>query len=76
MTVSNAYLRGEIIVSVYIVTIKLLFCKKYFLDSYITSGKGFSITRTNWLILFKEMIAVSSENHMKRISRLCRAGEY
>jgi hypothetical protein len=31
----------------------------------------FTITKINWLTLFKEIIAVYSENHMKYISSLC-----
>jgi hypothetical protein len=31
----------------------------------------FTITKINWLMLFKEIIAVYSENHMKPINALC-----
>jgi hypothetical protein len=31
----------------------------------------FTITKINWLTLFKEIIAVYSENHMKPIDTLC-----
>jgi hypothetical protein len=31
----------------------------------------FTITKINWLISFKEIIAVYSENHMKIINTLC-----
>jgi hypothetical protein len=34
-----------------------------------------SITRINWLMLFREIIAVCSENHMKPISTLCGQNE-
>jgi hypothetical protein len=33
--------------------------------------RHFSITKINWLTLFKEIIAVYSENHTKHINRLC-----
>jgi hypothetical protein len=32
----------------------------------------FTITKINWLTLFKEIIAVYSENHMKPINTKCR----
>jgi hypothetical protein len=31
----------------------------------------FTITKINWLTLFKEIIAVYTENHMKHINTLC-----
>jgi hypothetical protein len=31
----------------------------------------FTITKTNWLVLFKEIIAVYSENHAKPINTKC-----
>jgi hypothetical protein len=31
----------------------------------------FTITKINWLTLFKEIIAVYCKNHMKRINTLC-----
>jgi hypothetical protein len=31
----------------------------------------FTITKTNWLMLFKEIIAVYSENHAKPINTKC-----
>jgi hypothetical protein len=31
----------------------------------------FTITKINWLTLFKEIIAVFTENHMKSINTLC-----
>jgi len=31
----------------------------------------FTITKTNWLTLFKEIIAVHSENHAKPINTKC-----
>jgi len=31
----------------------------------------FTITKINWLTLFKEIIAVYSENHMKHINTKC-----
>jgi hypothetical protein len=36
----------------------------------------FTITKTNWLTLFKEMIAVYYENHVKHINKKCRFTEY
>jgi hypothetical protein len=32
----------------------------------------FTITKINWLMLFKEIIAVYSENHAKPINTKCR----
>jgi hypothetical protein len=34
-----------------------------------------SITRINWLMMFKEIITVYSENHMKPINILCGQNE-
>jgi len=31
----------------------------------------FVITKINWLMLFKEIIAVYTENHTKRVSTMC-----
>jgi lipoate-protein ligase B len=31
----------------------------------------FTITKINWLTLFKEIIAVYTENHTKHINKLC-----
>jgi hypothetical protein len=41
--------------------------------SVLTSKKTqpITITKINWLTLFKEIIAVNSENHMKPIHSLC-----
>jgi hypothetical protein len=33
--------------------------------------KRISITRNDWLMLFRELIAVYSKNHMKPINTLC-----
>jgi hypothetical protein len=46
--------------------------KKYN-NSVCTAKKTqhFTITKINWLMLFKEIIAVYSENHTKRINTLC-----
>jgi len=35
----------------------------------------FTITKINWLTLFKEIIAVYTENHKKPINTLCRQNE-
>jgi hypothetical protein len=44
-----------------------------FTNSVFTPKKiQFSITKINWLMLFKETIAVYSENHMKPINIICR----
>jgi hypothetical protein len=42
-------------------------------DSVRTSKRtpNFTITRINWLMLFKEIIAVYSENHAKPIDTKC-----
>jgi hypothetical protein len=36
----------------------------------------FTITKINWLTLFKEIIPVYSENHTKPISTKCRIADY
>jgi hypothetical protein len=33
----------------------------------------FTITKINWLTLFKEIIVIYSDNHMKYINTKCRA---
>jgi hypothetical protein len=42
-------------------------------NSALTAKKTqhFTITKINWLTLFKEIIAVYSENHTKHINTLC-----
>jgi hypothetical protein len=46
--------------------------KLVFNNSVCTAKKTlhFTITRINWLMLFKEIIAVYSENHMKPINTI------
>jgi uracil DNA glycosylase len=43
------------------------------MNSVRTAKKSqhFTITKINWLTLFKEIIAVYSENHTKHINALC-----
>jgi hypothetical protein len=36
----------------------------------------FTISKINWLTLFKEIIAVYSENHIKLINTKCRVNEH
>jgi hypothetical protein len=36
----------------------------------------FTITKLNWLTLFKEIIAVYSENHTKAINTKCSITDY
>jgi hypothetical protein len=47
--------------------------KNVFKNSVRTAKKTlhFAITKINWLTLFKEIIAVYSENHTKHINTLC-----
>jgi hypothetical protein len=46
------------------------YCQSLFKNSVLTAKKTthFTITNINWLTLFKEMIAVYSENHMKPLN--------
>jgi hypothetical protein len=48
-------------------------CLIIFKNSVRTAKKTphFTITKINWLTLFKEIIAVYGENHTKRINTLC-----
>jgi hypothetical protein len=58
----------EIVCISYILKPKLVYL--IFKNSVRTAKKTqhFTITKVNWLTLFKEIIAVYSENHMKHIN--------
>jgi hypothetical protein len=49
-----------------------------FKNSVRTSKRtpNFAITKINWLTLFKEMIAVYSENHAKPINIKCSVSDF
>jgi hypothetical protein len=49
-----------------------------FKDSISTSKRTphFTVTKINWLMLFKEIIAVFCENHTKPINTKSRVSDY
>lgn len=44
--------------------------KKYLKIQFLPQRKHISITNTNWLMLFREVIAVYSDNHTKPTNKL------
>jgi hypothetical protein len=65
LSIINKYLLMLVMKSIYAELVQIIFK-----DSVRTANKTphFTITKINWLTLFKEIIPVYSENHTKHIN--------